>query len=175
MAKIVVLGIPQVDAALKELGARVGNKVVRQGMRAGAKIVAAEIANRSPSRTGRMKSSVKVRTMKRSRKNRIGLIAGFGEGWFKGKTFYAAFVAFGHRLGKRTHKRSHKAGGGKTAAARAFKMTDTRPKVPPNPFMQEAFKSAGPTARQRAEQTILAGIARETAALRVSGPTGGGA
>lgn len=89
------------EEKLKNLPAAAAKKVIRHALREGAKVVAAKAIELAPKVTGTLAQAIKVRAVKRSRKKRIGINAIIGEGWFKGKTFYAGFVEFGHRIGRR--------------------------------------------------------------------------
>lgn len=77
--------------------------VIRKALRAAAKVTQGYAIRSSPYKTGATQAAIKVRATKRSRKF-IGMNVMIGSGWFKGKTFYAAFVELGHFAGKRRLK-----------------------------------------------------------------------
>jgi HK97 gp10 family phage protein len=89
-----ITGLVEIQAKLKTLAPRVANKVVRQSLRAGAKIVQKQTAANAPVHTGLTAHSVKVRAIKRT-KGMIGVAVQIGKGSYLGETYYAAFVEFG--------------------------------------------------------------------------------
>lgn len=95
MQPITYTGDKEIDRRLKALSEADQKKGIRKGLRVGAKIVAAEARARAPrGATGDLVAAIKVRSMKRSRKA-VGVNAIIGKGWFRGPTFYAAFLEFG--------------------------------------------------------------------------------
>lgn len=75
-------------------------KALRNGLRAGAKITTAAARAVAPVRTGQLRRAIRTKAAKRSRRY-IGVKTMIGEGYFKGETFYGAFVEFGWKTGKR--------------------------------------------------------------------------
>jgi HK97 gp10 family phage protein len=65
--KVVVTGVADLDRALRALPAKIGNKVVRQALRKGAKTFAAAARAKAPKETGKLESAIKVRAGRRSR------------------------------------------------------------------------------------------------------------
>ena len=132
-AGITIQGDRALTRRLRKLVPRVQKKVIRQAMRAGIKIVAAEIKATAPVESGLTKRNVKVRALKSRRRGSIALearIAGKGTELYKtskdGKTvFYPAIVE---------HLRH---------------------------FMKRAFHSKGEKARETTMDAIRAGILRE--------------
>lgn len=176
-ATIKLQGGKALEKKLKELPKGIRNKVIRQSLRAGAKIVHTETKAQAPVDSGLLKSALKVRAAKRSRK-RIAVNVQTKDGDYKGETFYGAFVTYGHRLGKRSASvnRSQKVlsearrgrgtgrGGTRTVnvllAAQGLQ-GDTRKAVPANNFMERAFNTKSQQAANVIEQTMKAGIERE--------------
>jgi HK97 gp10 family phage protein len=137
--KVVITGIKDIDKRLRQLEPKVGRKVVRQAIRASLKIMAQEVKNQVPVRTGLTKSSVQVRALKAKKRGAIALevrISGKVEGLIKttrkGKRFFTpALVEYGHKG------------------------------VAPNPFMRRAFEARGEQVRAFAIKAIRDGIERE--------------
>lgn len=101
-APTVTLTLPGADelaARLRGLPIKIAKKCIRPALRDGSKVIAAEVRARAPKVSGRTVAAVKVRASPRSRKL-IGVNVTVGAGWFAGPTFYAAFVAFGHKVGR---------------------------------------------------------------------------
>ena len=134
---VVLLGIKEIDRKLKRLDAKFGKKVVRKALRTGAKMVADEARRQAPVDSGTLRSAIKVKAQKRSRKS-IGINVIVGEGFFIGKTFYAGFIEFGAP--------GHKMFGKGRAPLDAA------------PFMRPAYDRTKNQARDRVLQQILAGL-----------------
>lgn len=139
---VVITGIKELDKRLKTLEPRVQKKVLRQAMRAGLKILAAEVKAQVPVDTGATKSQVKVRAVKRRKRGTIELevqiVATDQLKRTSSKTgqtvFYPAIVEYGS------------------------------PGRPANPFMHRAYAAAGESARQETMVRLRAGIEREAQA-----------
>jgi HK97 gp10 family phage protein len=138
---VVITGIKDIDRRLKTLLPRLQKKVLRQAMRAGLKVLAAEVKEQAPVDTGMMQSKVKVRAVKKAKRDEIELevrIAADEHTKTTSKTgkttFYPAVIQYG------------------------------REGVPPDPFMTRAFNARGEDARQVTIQTIRSGTEREIAA-----------
>ena len=137
-------GAKELDRKLQRLPAKAEKKVWRQGLRAGAKVVQSAVKARSPRRSGRMASSVKVRAMKRSR-NRIGILVQSGKGFFKGDDFYAGFQELGFHIGSR-------------------KLGNKRRFVEGRHFFEEGFDISKQEALNATLANMKAGVEREAAA-----------
>ncbi len=144
-----IIGRRAIARAFKTLPKQVAKKVVRQGLRKGAKYLKAAVILNAPHRTGATEHAVRVAAAKRSR-GALGVDVKIGEGDFLGKTFAAAFVEYG------SEERRTKAG-------------HYRGKVVARRFMFRAQESAGPTARRLAQAEIGRGILREARALAAKG------
>ena len=115
----VTITLRGVEKAKKQLAAfpeKVAKKALRKGVRAGAKVVARAMKAGVPRVTGRTRQAIKVRAGKRTRKPVVVARAVVGAGWFKGPTFYAAFVEFGT---KRIEARHHMERAGTAASQQA--------------------------------------------------------
>lgn len=119
----------EIHFRLLQIERKAAGAATRKALRAGAKIIQSEAKARAPVEVGRTRKAIRVRAGK-SRKGVISVMVAIGAKWFGGPTFYAAFVALGHKLGKRLRR------GG----------TGNRKEVPANPYLQEAFDAAKPRA-----------------------------
>jgi len=145
-------GVEGFERTLMKLERRVGRKIGSRALRAAAKVVQAEAKRRAPiGKRGFIPPSIKVRAVKRSRKNKdyVGINVITAGGWFKGKTFYAAFLEFGHHVGKRMKAAARKVAG------------DTRQWVPPRPFIGPAYEATKGQARQIIIRELRRGIEAE--------------
>lgn len=134
-------GAEALAAKLRTLPTRVANKVIRQSLRAGTKIILAETIAKAPVASGLLKRTLKVRAMKRSR-NRIGVQVVTEGGFYKGKAFYGAFVELGHKAGPR-------------------KLGDQPQEVAAKPFIKPAFDAVKERAANVILQSMRQGIEQE--------------
>lgn len=141
-----VIGAKEVERKLKELEPKLAKKVLKRGLRAGAKIVRKAAQSKAPIKTGGIKKGIKVRAGK-TKKGFISIRVGVGNQWFTGPNFYAAFVEFGHKVGRRLSK------------AKDAALHDTRKGyVEGQHFIEEAYKASQQAAKAAAIAKILAGI-----------------
>lgn len=130
--EITIVGFNDIYPALLAVEQRAGAGIARKVLRRCSKVIHEEAKQRAPKDSGLMANRLKVRAAPR-RRGRIGVEVRIGaEGFYKGKTFYGAFVHFGHRIGKRLAKAVLKHYG------------ETRKFVPANPFMEDALQAKGP-------------------------------
>lgn len=152
MAKFVIQGMKEIDRALQALPDAVAKRVIKQAIRESLKPIRAAVRAETPvGRTGLLKKNIKIRSAKRTRKQRIWLDVGTSEKDYVGKQFYGAMVEFGHDLVRGGHKKS----GGRVVGH-----------VDGRHFMERAFESTAEAAKHDAETRIRAGIEAETAKLR---------
>lgn len=90
-----IVGLEEVERALRMLPAAAAKKAIRQALRIGGKMVLAQAKQNVPVASGALKKSLKVRAGKRTRKNVISIRVATADDWFKGDTFYGAFIEFG--------------------------------------------------------------------------------
>jgi HK97 gp10 family phage protein len=136
MASLVVTGIPEIDRKLRALGPKVGNKVVRQALRAAIKTMQAAVKQQAPhGETGELEEGTKVRAGKRSRTKIEMAVVIAGGPLVKGprRYLYPAAVEFGAR-----------------AAG-----------IPANPFARRAFEAEKEAVKADAEKRIRDGVERE--------------
>jgi HK97 gp10 family phage protein len=112
-------GLDETRKALEELGPKAEKRVIRQGLRIGAKVVLEAARGEAPERSGVLKRNIKIRSGRGS-KGKIVLTVGVADKDFKGPTFYAGFVLFGSFVGSR-------------------QLGDKRHFRPANNFLQRAF------------------------------------
>lgn len=157
---VIVTGIRKVDRRLKSLVPRLQKKVIRQGIRAGLKVIKAEMQNQAPVKTGLMRASVKVRASKFRKRGEIKMVAFISGnvpalvksyGPDKKRFFYPAGVEFGVKQKNHPHAKP------KNSAIEYYEKEAQKP----NPFAKRAFQIAGEPSRQRAIEVILEGIERE--------------
>lgn len=154
--KNIVTGHKVLDLILRRLPTKVQKKVVRQSMRAGLKIIQAEVKSNLPKGTGqrdekgRFKggripgSAVKVRATKARARNKISLdvrISGRSDPDLKitTPTGYRYFRPAIEEYGDRNHA--------------------------PNPFMRRSYESKGRAARDETMRLMLRGAIREALKL----------
>lgn len=88
--------------ALSELKKTGQKSAVTRAMRKAAKPIQKAAQQQAPKRTGQLRKSIKVRSMRRSRvRFGIRVVTSPGKNLFTGKTFYGAFQEFGWKTGKR--------------------------------------------------------------------------
>lgn len=150
---LTLTGDKQLDRFFRTMPTRVQKKVVRKPLRDAAKLIQTAAKENAPERTGLLRRAIKVRAAKRSRRFPFSVTVRpqIGAGDFKGKTFYGAFVEFGHRLGLRRNRAAIKRGIEK----------DSRPVVEGQHFMERAFESKAQQAKQVALSGIRVGIEAE--------------
>ena len=70
---IVVTGIRSIDRKLRGLESKVQKKVLRQSMRAGLKIMQAEMKSQVPVDSGLTKANIKIRALRKRKRNEVAL------------------------------------------------------------------------------------------------------
>lgn len=98
-----VEGIKEIQRAYRELPGRVAKKVVRQAVRAGIKVVAAEARALAPDASGFLKSRIKVRASLKRRRGMVAFEIRIGDKDFTGKSYYGAMVEFGTKKQEGQH------------------------------------------------------------------------
>lgn len=158
-----LLGAKELSRAMRGLPKTMQRKLLMQGLRAGAKIFQSAAKANVPVDSGALRRSIKVRVGKVRTKGDKSVVVITGKSMFEGKTFYGAFVEYGHGLGKRSRgvalaqerrSRSGQAGDGSAVAG------DTRKRVPARPFMRPAFDTAKATASYVALKHIQVAVER---------------
>jgi HK97 gp10 family phage protein len=137
MALLEIRGVDEIARAFRELPKTAAKKVIRQGVRAAARVALAQARTTVPVRTGALKRDLKVRAApeKLRRRGIIALDVLMGEGDYKGRSFYGSFVEYGTI------------------------------EQPPQRFMERALTASEGPARARAAAVIREGIPKEAARL----------
>lgn len=133
---ILLIGESELRKKLEGLTDKESKAVIRGASREALKPIQRMAQDLAPRKTGRLRRSIRIRSLTRSRK-RIGarITISNKDTQFTGRTFYGAFQEFGWRPGKRLARSSAAAGA-----------TDQRPRVPPKEFLKRAARSASSTA-----------------------------
>lgn len=92
--------VAKINRMLTALPKKIRNKILREELRKGAKTLLPASKAATPARTGKLRRSVKVRAVKRSRKS-VGVLVGYNDKAYAGDTFYGAFLEWGWKQGKR--------------------------------------------------------------------------
>ncbi len=100
MSTVTITGLSATRQALEQLPLKVEKRILRKGIREGAKVMLSAARADAPSLSGATRRNVKIRGG-RSKPGTIGLSVGVAAKDFAGPTFYAGFVIYGHRIGKR--------------------------------------------------------------------------
>lgn len=132
---LVVTGHKQIDAKLASLPVTMQKRALRPVMRSGAKTIQRGAKRYAPKDSGRLKRSIKVRSLKRSRK-RIGVGISAGSEFAGGGElpWYAVFVEFGVQDDGATNRKTK---GGKN-----------RGRIQPKPFLRRAMRENEPAIRR---------------------------
>ncbi len=155
-----VQGLSELNAKLRKLDEKIQRKALKQAAVAGLEPVLHAARANAPVETGLLISTLEVKG--KANKRGIGATLQTRGGSFKGDTFYAAFIEFGHKLGKRlgnaavgARKRMRRS---KELKAIIKSVNDARPMVPANPFMRSAFDENKEAALDIYKQALAAGI-----------------
>lgn len=95
-----ITGVKECLLNFSDLPIKLEKKIIKKSLRAGAKEILAAARANAPESSGLLKRSIKVRAGK-STKGSISIVVGVGKKWFVGPVFYAAMVAWGHKIGSR--------------------------------------------------------------------------
>jgi HK97 gp10 family phage protein len=132
---IEVKGLKELEAKLRELAKP--QKIVRQGLRAGAKPIQKTAKALAPKQSGKLAKSIRVRAGKPNKKGRLTVIVTTSgkDNLFTGATYYGAFVELGHFTGRRLKVKGK-------AAYHAASLAAGRKHVPGKHFMLRAAEQA---------------------------------
>ena len=122
IAGVQVDGVKELIKALDALGADVRGEIMEKALWQAAEPIELAARAKAPRSAGTLARNIKRKRMGKRRSMGAAVQVVAGDGWYKGKTFYGAFVELGHFLGSRKR-------GGK----RAY--------IPARPFMRPAFDS----------------------------------
>lgn len=128
-----VNGLDKLVGAIEKLTKAEAKKAIGEGIMPALEHLKTAVESEAPVRTGTTRDAVTILPT-RAKGDYVNSYVSIGEGAYRGKTFAAAFVEFGFRHAK------------------------TGEMVPPNPFMERAFNSAGPEALRLAEEGVLKAV-----------------
>ena len=99
-------GAAELERKLRQLEPKISRKIVRKALRAGARPIQQQetanipaVANRQHP-AGVWKRSVKISSVKRSRRGDIVILVQSRQEDFEGENFYAPFLELGHKTGR---------------------------------------------------------------------------
>jgi len=92
-----IKGLRELDQQLKMLEPNVRKRLGRAALKAGAKLILAKAKMNAPVATGKLRDSLVVKSGRTRKPNTVNVLMMIKEGWYKGETFYGAFVEFGTR------------------------------------------------------------------------------
>jgi HK97 gp10 family phage protein len=162
MSDVVIKGLSELQKALDTLPAKIEANVVRGGLRAGVKVIRDAAASAVPSKSGRLKA-----TIKHGVKMRAGKARGYARaGGVKG-VFYAAMV----ELGTTRHRIT--AGPGRYLSfGGTFAKSVWHPGSKARAFMTPAFESNADAALRAMRDYIAARLSTKHG-IDVAGPDNG--
>lgn len=143
---IVLTGDKELNRKLALLKSSKAKLAIRKASRIALRPVVDEARANAPKKTGRLKRSIKLRSIKRSR-SRVGsrVTSSGTDNNFKGRTFYGGFLEFGWRAGRRVRnadlgvtRRKRRTVDQVAAAAQK---NDSRTMIPAREFMKKAARS----------------------------------
>jgi hypothetical protein len=92
----------EVRALLDTIDRRFRRRTINRGLRHAAKIVYQQARPNVPKKTGTLAGALKVRRLRSFGRKVAAIGVIIGKHWFRGETFYGAFVEWGHGIGKRS-------------------------------------------------------------------------
>ena len=91
-----IRGLPELIHKFDTIESKFRTKYIRQAIRKGAKPINAEAKSLVPVNSGRLKKSIKTRSLKRSRKTiGVNIKTSCSDNMFTGEVFYGGMVEFG--------------------------------------------------------------------------------
>ena len=142
------------------LTSKQAKEAIRKAARPALQPTLAAARSYAPRKTGRLKRSIKIRAISRSR-TRVGarVTTAKGDNQFKGKTFYAGFQEWGWKTGRRTSNRDLGADKNKrrtsSQRAEAASRNDARKRKTGLGFLKKAARSTRIAALDLYQQGIL--------------------
>ncbi len=101
-SKLILTGDKKLNRRLNRLKLNLGKKIARKAGRKALRPVRDQARKDSPKKTGTLRKSIKIRSIKRSRfKFGARVTTGNRSGNFSGKAFYGGFINYGWTPGKR--------------------------------------------------------------------------
>lgn len=138
-------GLKPLLKKLDTLPAKVAKDHLRKALRAGGNVILKATRSAAPEgSTRRLKKALKLKSLRSRKKDRLSFAIQTKEGDYKGATFYAAFVHFGHKIGHR-------------------RLGDSRASTRPNTFMRDAANAHKSGATEAIADTLRARLEAERA------------
>jgi hypothetical protein len=103
-AKLVDFQVRALQRMLENVPKKLRSTILKKELKLGAMHLVAPMRAATPAKTGKLKTSVKVRAQKRTIKS-VGFVAGYTRKGNKGRGFYGAFLEWGWRSGRRKSAR----------------------------------------------------------------------
>jgi len=144
--------------ALRTLPTKLENRILRRALNLAADPILERAKSNAPVETGLLRESLKKSGV-RNKKGRMGISVGTNSGDYKGETFYAAFVEYGHRIGKRNNAQKRR----KEFEKKGLSVRDDRAAVPARPFLRPAFDARRDQALEIMKHEIGTGVEKEFA------------
>ena len=88
-------GAKELNDILEQLPAALAKGILRKAMREAARPILKRAKENCPVDSGELRRSLKIRAIKRNSAGRVGVVVSTDKGFFKGDTFYGAFLEFG--------------------------------------------------------------------------------
>jgi HK97 gp10 family phage protein len=145
MIRMSLFGDKQVMARLKGVIPRLRKKALTKAARVAMRPLLSSAKQKAPKKSGALRKSLKMRTMKRSRV-KVGVYIATSDKFFQGETFYGAFQEFGWHTGKRAANLRTK---GQWSGVGGEQ--DKRTMVPGKHFIEQAYLSG----REGASDTFV--------------------
>lgn len=146
-----IRGYEELDRRLKELPAKVEAKLLRNALRAAARVIEAEVDRRVPRKTGAMAETVRVSTSIKPSKGLVTAKVVVGN---KKGVFYPLFVERGtkaHTIAVKVAKRLAIGGG---SVGVVFATSVQHPGAKPEPFMAPALAASADAAVEACAQYL---------------------
>lgn len=132
-----VQGLAEVDAKLHKLANKLADRSLRKAVEAGLVVMADAVRDRTPEKTGLLKSSVGGRVATSQKQGALVGVVGFGN-----EGYVARLVEFGHRVRAKAKNGKSKKSGAVVGH------------VPAHPFMRPAFDESKDAAVEAFTETI---------------------
>lgn len=141
----VVTGDAEVNRRLAALKGPLAKKAIRKSSREALRPVADDARTLAPRKSGRLRRSIGVRALKRSR-SRVGarVTTGAESRQFKGRTYYGGWIEYGRKAGRRVRNADLGAARGTRRSAaqqqQAKSLDRSRRRIPGARFMRRAAR-----------------------------------
>lgn len=135
-------GVDEFKAALQTIGDSVALRTIKQASEKGCIPIRNQAKMECPRDTGTLAENIRIRKKVQRKKGFAGAEVIVGNGWYKGATFYGAFIEFGHK-------------------------TVSGSIVPPNPFVTRSYEAQKHSALSLVSDYVNNGIKEAAAKVHV--------